>query len=178
MKTLILAPFILFLLISSTIWADEIDDLIPAIIQVESGGNPNAVSRAGAIGLMQITHIVWKEYMQKNYHYCSSCMTDKDFKNSVLNPECNVRVGTWYLRRLKDHYLKKEFETIEEVKKIQVTEEAKKRCDEHKLALILAAYNGGITRLRKNNYDINKMPSETRAYVKKVMAIYKKNLHK
>ena len=45
--------------------------------------------------------------------------------------------------------------------------------EDYKLALILAAYNGGITRLRKNGYDINKMPGETRNYVKKVMKLYK-----
>ena len=41
------------------------------------------------------------------------------------------------------------------------------------LSLILAAYNGGITRLRANNYDINKMPRSTRKYVKKIMKKYK-----
>ena len=41
-----------------------------------------------------------------------------------------------YLRRLKDHYLKGVY-----------TEER-----------ILAAYNGGITRLKNVNYDISKMP--------------------
>lgn len=35
----------------------------------------------------------------------------------------------------------------------------------------LAAYNGGITRLRKNGGDISKMPPETRDYVGKILAM-------
>jgi len=45
--------------------------------------------------------------------------------------------------------------------------------EEWELCLILAAYNGGIGRLKKCDYDINKMPKETRDYVRKVMKIYK-----
>src|SRR3990167_9498323 len=98
-KTLLLTVFILFLLISTICGqarADEIDDLIPAIIQVESSGNPNAVSKAGAIGLMQITPIVLKEY---NQHAPSGFLCGID----LYNPYDNKAIGAWYLHRLKEH---------------------------------------------------------------------------
>ena len=121
---------------------DEIDAILPYLIQVESGGNPNAVSHAGAVGLCQITPIVLKELNMSGWH---ASMED------LFDPVFNIYVSRWYLRRLRDHYLK----------------------DNYTLERMLAAYNGGITRLRRNNYDIEKMPSETRSYVRKIMKLYK-----
>lgn len=43
------------------------------------------------------------------------------------------------------------------------------------LEQILAAYNGGIGRLRNCDYDVNKMPEEPRAYVKKVLGVINEN---
>lgn len=144
------------LLMANTCFADDIDLLIPAIIQVESGGNPNAVSPAGAIGLMQITPVVLNEYknwvanewskQHNSIGLCNWTMED------MCNPIINKRLGTWYLRYLKTHYLK----------------------DKYTIERLLASYNGGITRLRKVNYDISRMPKESRDYVRKVMAIYRR----
>lgn len=146
MKTFLIAVFLLTCTIAR---ADEIDDIIPAIIQVESGGNPNTVSNAGAIGLMQITPIVWKEWKEEEGN---SLLTDRiTFQDLTWGP-MNEAVGQWYLRRLKNHYLK----------------------DHYTFETLLAAYNGGITRLRQVNYDISKMSKETRQYVKKVMKLYRK----
>ena|SRR3990167_3815804 len=139
-KPLILTIFCI-LLNSAICRADEIDDLIPAIIQIESGGNPRAVSPKGAIGILQITPIVLEEYNQ---------VEKRIIKGPLFDPQVNIEYGQWYLRRLKDHYLK----------------------DKYTIERMLAAYNGGITRLRDVNYDVSKMSSETKNYVKKVMQIY------
>jgi len=143
-------------------FADEINDLVPCIIEVESHGNPNAVSPAGAIGLMQITPIVVEEYNESPQSETMSAgilvqgfdriYARKIHKEELFEPDTNRTIGTWYLRRLKDHYLK----------------------DEYTIERMLAAYNGGITRLRKNGYDVSKMPKETRDYVKKVMKLYRR----
>ena len=127
--------------------ADEIDDILPFVARVESLNNPYAFNkRTQAYGLYQITPIVFKEYKLNNKN--EIIITDlKD----LFCPVVNRIIATWYLRRLKEHYLKEDY-TIERM---------------------LAAYNGGITRLRKNGYDINKMPRESQRYVKKVMRLYK-----
>lgn len=39
------------------------------------------------------------------------------------------------------------------------------------LEQILAAYNGGIGRLRNCSYNVNKMPEESRTYVKKILGV-------
>ena len=140
-KPLILTIFCI-LLNSAICRADEIDDLIPAIIQIESGGNPRAVSPKGAIGILQITPIVLEEYNQ---------VEKRIIKGPLFDPQVNIEYGQWYLRRLKDHYLKNHY-TIER---------------------LLAAWNCGPTKLKSVNYDINRCPEETREFVKRVMKIYK-----
>lgn len=139
--------------------ADEISDIIPFIIKIESNGNPNAVSNRGAIGLMQITPIVLYEWnFVKGHTWWSLCKEYYDGEthwalnyeqNDLFEERINKIIGEWYLRRLRDHY---KCPTIEHV---------------------LASYNGGITRLRNNNWDIDKMPKETRQYVRKVMKLYR-----
>lgn len=66
--------------------------LLLAMISVESGGNPAAVSSRDAKGLMQITEIAVKEVCSK--HQCPPGL-------DMFDPEDNVWVG--YL--LLDHYL-------------------------------------------------------------------------
>jgi len=62
--------------------------LIKAVIEVESGFNPKAVSRSGAKGLMQI--------MPDNYKNL--------FVKDPFNPSQNIMGGTLYLQRLLKRY--------------------------------------------------------------------------
>src|SRR4030042_6435271 len=159
---------ILLLLFSNLCVAEDInwDKLVDCVIEVESGGNPRAVSKAGAVGLLQITPIVLKEFIDnagKELYIC-------DFQSGVwyhvkglnpyskrltmkkmYSPSINFKIGEWYLYRLHYHYKCK---TIKQ---------------------ILMAYNAGITRCKKVNFDIKKLPNETKNYVKKVLKLYKKN---
>lgn len=110
------------------------EELIKAVIKQESGFNQNAVSKAGAIGLMQLM--------------------PKTADSLGVNPYDaleNIDGGTKYLRGLLNSFSGNK-------------------------ALALAAYNGGIGRMKKLGVDtveeISKMPSETRNYVNKVLKNY------
>ena len=149
-----LAKVLTILLICSTCWADEIDDLIPKIIAIESSGDPHAVSDKGCIGLMQISPLVVKElndFNREGIHRATGIIIlDGLTRNQLFDPEINKRVGTWYLRRLKDHYLK----------------------DKYTPERLLGAYSWGIGNVRKVNYEYKRFPKSVKKYVRKVMRLW------
>ncbi len=63
-------------------------DLVRAVIRVESGWNPRAVSRKGAMGLMQLMPGTAAEYGVAD----------------PFDPDENIRAGVAYLRRLIDRF--------------------------------------------------------------------------
>src|SRR5207253_6485933 len=63
-------------------------DLVRAVVQVESAFNPRAISRVGAIGLMQLMPATAREFGVLN----------------AFDPVDNIRAGVAYLRRLLDRY--------------------------------------------------------------------------
>jgi soluble lytic murein transglycosylase-like protein len=62
--------------------------LVKAVIHTESGGNPNAISRKGAVGLMQLIPGTARRFGVGN----------------LLDPAQNVEGGTTYLKSLLDRY--------------------------------------------------------------------------
>ena len=64
-------------------------NLIAALILLESGGRPNAVSRSGAVGLMQI--------MPSDTHYKPWLFRGRPARAELFHPEFNVRWGVHFL---------------------------------------------------------------------------------
>lgn len=62
--------------------------LVRAVMVVESGCDPNAVSKRGSRGLMQLMPATARQYGAQN----------------LLDPEQNIQAGTRYLRVLLDRY--------------------------------------------------------------------------
>lgn len=66
---------------------------IRAVMEVESAGNPMAVSRTGAMGLMQIMPATWAE-LRAQLH-----LADDPF-----DPHDNILAGTAYMRQMYDRF--------------------------------------------------------------------------
>jgi len=66
---------------------------IRAVMQAESAGDPGAVSRAGAMGLMQVMPGTWAVLRQ-----------DYGLGTDPFEPRDNILAGTAYLRAMLDRY--------------------------------------------------------------------------
>lgn len=77
--------------------------LVAAVIKTESDFDPNAVSPAGARGLMQLSPVIWRAFNPG-----SSCDGQHDpppvSSDCIFAPEANIRTGTAYLRELLDSF--------------------------------------------------------------------------
>lgn len=121
--------------------------LVAAVIKTESKFKSDARSNYGAVGLMQL--------MPETALWISSQLDDRQFSlNSLQEPLCNIRYGTWYLSSLQDEFSGNE-------------------------VLALAAYNAGRGNVWewKERYgwgddfkDVSAIPfRETEEYVRRVL---------
>jgi soluble lytic murein transglycosylase len=72
-------------------------ELLAAVIYAESRFDPEAVSTAGAVGLMQLLPETAKGIALRTGG-------DRFVVTDLRNPEINVRYGSWYLDHLRDRY--------------------------------------------------------------------------
>jgi soluble lytic murein transglycosylase-like protein len=89
-------------------WCEWIDEygakwqldplLIAAIIQLESGGDPAAISKNGAVGLMQVMPGDGKALAFQCV--AGPCFSDRPSTGVLLNPEYNISYGTELLSYL------------------------------------------------------------------------------
>ena len=72
-------------------------NLVYAIIKNESNFRANAVSHAGASGLMQLMEdtAVWASEQMGFYEFTV---------DDIFNPEVNIRIGVWYIAHLLNLY--------------------------------------------------------------------------
>jgi peptidoglycan lytic transglycosylase len=110
--------------------------LIAAVIYQESKFDADAVSGSGAVGLMQLLPATAQGIADRTGGRGWQ-------QDDLLNPELNVRYGSWYLRHLLDKYGDEE--------------------------LALAAYNAGQTNVDSwRARGVGIQFAETRAYVSRV----------
>lgn len=71
--------------------------LVAAVIRVESKFHPKALSRKGAMGLMQI--------MPATAEWVAPQVGIDNFREEMLfEPEINIRLGSWYLASLAEEF--------------------------------------------------------------------------
>ena len=114
------------------------------IIAHESSYNPMATSEKGARGLMQLMPDTWGDFEKTS-----------NYDEYAFDPRTNLKVGMKYILFL-DRFCRNNHQEWEELTPIE------------KRNIILASYNGGISRLNGMGWDIDSMPKETKSYVKNI----------
>lgn len=73
-------------------------DLVAAVILQESGGNPKAISKSGAVGLMQVmpSDGIAATFLCVN----GPCFANRPTTQELLDPEFNIKYGTRMFSRL------------------------------------------------------------------------------
>lgn len=72
--------------------------MVASLINEESSFNPNAVSKAGAIGLMQIT--------PSTGQFVANKLGDTNYDASQLfEPDTNIKYGCYYLKYLREKFV-------------------------------------------------------------------------
>ena len=124
------------------------EELVFAIIKVESNFDPNVVSSKGAIGLMQM--------LPSTYKWLSTKLKEEYDEAKLYDPETSIKYGTYYLQ-----YLYSRFGSWE--KAIIAYNWGEGNFEEF---------------IEDNGYtegDYNSIPvTETRNYIKKVMRYWEK----
>ena len=181
MKNFIIVIIAIILLGINNCYADEISDLIPYIIAVESSGNPTAISEDGCIGLMQISPIILNEqawsYIPTRIEKQRAKIQSKDTNyqinvqivenigtpkqsgiqvSDLFNPQTNVEIGTWYLRRIWNHYLP--HYNLEQ-----------------SIENLIISYHDGPKNCWKYRQGKRKLGPNMRSYLKRVMRLYKES---
>lgn len=124
------------------------DLFVEAIIQIESGGKPNVVGKAGERGLMQIKPETWGEVTQALYG--RSVPFSRAFE-----PELNRKVGQAYLRMLCTFLYEHQSLWKSDLR-----------------SLLLACYNAGPTHVREMGFDTNRLSAGARSYVERAMSLH------
>lgn len=118
--------------------------MVAAIIQAESSFRPQAVSPAGAAGLMQVIPGTWRE-VNGRIGACRGRHEGECGPACYFDPELNIRVGTAYFAALARQY-------------------------GGDVVLALAAYNAGPAAVDRSG-GVPPYP-ETQEYVDRVMAYW------
>ncbi len=129
------------------LWAAT-DQLIEAIVELESGRNPQCIGLDGERGLMQIMEHTWSDITADLYgrplHF-----------DMAFQPDLNRKIGRSYLHQLQ-RYLGQYRDCWQ--------------ADER--SLLLACYNAGPDRVRQAGFTVSRLPESTQRYIERATALH------
>lgn len=128
--------------------ANKVDpELLAIIVLVESGGNPEAKSKSGALGLMQIIPITGK-------HIAIERKLPAAPPTKLTDPDYNLDFGSWYIGH--------------QLASFEVAGDRTRTVE-----LAAAAYNGGPNKLKRHLNGAESLSNETQRYVQWVGGMWR-----
>lgn len=137
--------------------------LVWSVIYEETYFRPGAIGDDAEVGLMQVTPLVARDWAKETGLSELERQANEDVVKLLSDPERNIRIGCWYLEKVRERYRNRPAET----------------------AMTLAAYNAGPSRVEEwtRNADAASMPesefierigiASTKAYVSSILERYR-----
>ena len=139
------------------------EKLVWSVIYEETYFRPEVRGDAEEVGLMQVTPLVARDWAQQTGLEVLERQANENVVELLSDPERNIRIGCWYLEKLRERYRNRPAET----------------------AMTLAAYNAGPSRVEEwtRNADAAAIPesefidrigiASTKAYVTSILERYR-----
>ena len=139
------------------------EKLIWSVIYEETYFRPGVLGDDAEVGLMQVTPLVARDWAKETGLSELERRANENVVELLSDPERNIRIGCWYLEKVRERYRGRPAET----------------------AMMLAAYNAGPSRVEEwtRNADAVTMPesefidrigiASTKAYVSSILERYR-----
>ena len=139
------------------------EKLIWSVIYEETYFRPGVLGVDAEVGLMQVTPLVARDWAKETGLSELERRANENVVELLSDPERNIRIGCWYLEKVRERYRGRPAET----------------------AMMLAAYNAGPSRVEEwtRNADAVAMPesefidrigiASTKAYVSSILERYR-----
>jgi soluble lytic murein transglycosylase len=139
------------------------EKLIWSVIYEETYFRPGVLGDDAEVGLMQVTPLVARDWAKETGLSELERRANENVVELLSDPERNIRIGCWYLEKVRERYRGRPAET----------------------AMMLAAYNAGPSRVEEwtRNADAVAMPesefidrigiASTKAYVSSILERYR-----
>jgi soluble lytic murein transglycosylase len=139
------------------------EKLIWSVIYEETYFRPGVLGVDAEVGLMQVTPLVARDWAKETGLSELERRANENVVELLSDPERNIRIGCWYLEKIRERYRGRPAET----------------------AMMLAAYNAGPSRVEEwtRNADAVAMPesefierigiASTKAYVSSILERYR-----
>lgn len=139
------------------------EKLVWSVIYEETYFRPAAIGDADEVGLMQVTPLVARDWARETGLTDLEREANENVVRLLSDPERNIRIGCWYLEKVRERYRNRPAET----------------------AMMLAAYNAGPSRVEEWTSDADALQmteadfvnrigiASTKEYVTSILARYR-----
>jgi soluble lytic murein transglycosylase len=122
------------------------ENLVWSVIYEETYFRSQIIGADGEIGLMQVTPTVAREWARETGFREFAIETSENTVEFLRSPERNIQIGCWYLEKMREKY----------------------RDSPAEMAMTLAAYNAGSSRVEEWTKDVDASKLTPEEFIEKI----------